>query len=243
MTKSARQCAASAKPQPDLSDPLHMSEITRIDTITLEGMLPQVFAAESIPPSDVWNCHLEFHRGVSYRVEASSGAGKSSMCAYIFGSRTDFEGRLLFDGEDASRLTMSDWLSLRRRNIAYLPQELALFPELTAMENIRLKNSLTDEIPEDQIVRWLHDLGIATRKDTPAGKMSVGQQQRIGIIRALCQPFDFLLLDEPVSHLDETNNRIAADIISSEVSRRGASVISTSVGNPLMLEGCVNLRL
>lgn len=220
-----------------------MTGIERIDTITLEGMLPRVFAAESIPPSDVWRCHLEFRRGVSYRVEASSGAGKSSMCAFIFGSRTDFEGRLLFNGEDASRLNMSDWLSLRRRNIAYLPQELDLFPELTAIENIRLKNALTDEIPEEQIERWLHDLGIDSRKNNPAGKMSVGQQQRVGIIRALCQPFDFLLLDEPVSHLDEANNRIAAAIISSEASRRGASVITTSVGNPLLLDNCVNLKL
>lgn len=220
-----------------------MAEIARIDTITLEGMLPRVFAAESIPPSDVWRTRLEFHRGISYRVEASSGAGKSSMCAYIFGSRTDFEGKLLFNGEDSSHLSMSDWLSLRRRNLAYLPQELDLFPELTAMENIRLKNALTGEIPEEQIEHWLKELGIETRRNTPAGKMSVGQQQRIGIIRALCQPFDFLLLDEPVSHLDETNNRIAASIISAEAARRGASVISTSVGNPLLLEDCTHLKL
>ena len=73
--------------------------------------------------------------------------------------------------------------------------------------------------------------------------MSIGQQQRVGIIRAICQPFDFILLDEPVSHLDEDNNRKAAKIIIEAADSQGAGIISTSVGNPLMLDKTVNLRL
>ena len=80
-------------------------------------------------------------------------------------------------------------------------------------------------------------------KDYPVGKMSVGQQQRVGIIRALCQPFDFILLDEPVSHLDSRNNLIAARIIAEEADRQGAGIISTSVGNPLLLEDALTLKL
>ena len=64
----------------------------------------------------------------------------------------------------------------------------------------------------------------------------MGQQQRLAIVRALCQPFDFILLDEPVSHLDAENNAIAAEIIAEEASRQGAGIISTSVGNHLMLD-------
>ena len=79
-------------------------------------------------------------------------------------------------------------------------------------------------------------LGILFRRDYPAGRMSIGQQQRLAIIRALCQPFDFILLDEPVSHLDEENNRIAAEIIAEEARRQGAGIISTSVGNHLLLD-------
>ena len=73
--------------------------------------------------------------------------------------------------------------------------------------------------------------------------MSIGQQQRVGIIRALCQPFDFILLDEPVSHLDEENNRRAARMIAGEALRQGAGIITTSVGNPLLLEGAATLKL
>lgn len=214
-----------------------------IDTIRLEGMLPKVFAAEDIPSSDVWRASLAFRKGSLYLVEAASGGGKSSMCAYIYGTRVDYEGRLLLGGRDASTLTIAEWQEARRRHLAYLPQELSLFPELTAMQNIELKNSLTGWKTKGEIEEWLHVLGIDSRRDTPVGRMSVGQQQRVGIIRALCQPFDFILLDEPVSHLDAGNNRLAARMVMDEAARQGAGVISTSVGNPLVLEGCIRLKL
>lgn len=215
----------------------------QIGRIEMKGMLPRVFVSEKIPPSDVWRHDVAFERGRFYLVEAASGGGKSSMCAYIFGARTDYEGRLLFDGEDAAGISMAGWQALRRRNIAYLPQELSLFPELTAWENIQLKNRVTGYASEKMVERWLEQLGIASRRDYPAGRMSIGQQQRVAIIRSVCQPFDFILLDEPVSHLDEDNNRIAAAIIAEEARRQGAGVISTSVGNHILLDYNERLRL
>lgn len=215
----------------------------QIGRIEMKGMLPRVFVSEKIPPSDVWRHDVAFERGKFYLVEAASGGGKSSMCAYIFGARTDYEGRLLFDGEDAAGISMAGWQALRRRNIAYLPQELSLFPELTAWENIQLKNRVTGYASEKMVERWLEQLGIASRRDYPAGRMSIGQQQRVAIIRSVCQPFDFILLDEPVSHLDEENNRIAATIIAEEARRQGAGVISTSVGNHILLDYNERLRL
>ena len=215
----------------------------QIGRIEMKGMLPRVFVSEKIPPSDVWRHTVAFERGKFYLVEAASGGGKSSMCAYIFGARTDYEGRLLFDGEDAAGISMAGWQALRRRNIAYLPQELSLFPELTAWENIQLKNRVTGYASDKMVERWLEQLGIASRRDYPAGRMSIGQQQRVAIIRSVCQPFDFILLDEPVSHLDEENNRIAATIIAEEARRQGAGVISTSVGNHILLDYNERLRL
>lgn len=215
----------------------------RIDTITLRGMLPRVFENENIPHSEVWRTDVSFRRGELCLIEAASGAGKSSLCAYIYGTRTDYLGTLLFNSTDASTLPIAQWQELRRRHLAYLPQELALFPELTALENIRLKASLTGDVDEEQIEEWLAELGIDSRADYPVGKMSIGQQQRVAIIRSICQPFDFILLDEPVSHLDEQNNRTAAAIMLREARRRGAGIITTSVGNPLLLEGMATLKL
>lgn len=218
-------------------------EIPAVNSITLESALPSVFVNENIPVSDIWRTTLTFEKGNFYLVEAASGGGKSSMCAYIFGARTDYEGRILFNGEDVSRFGIDRWQEIRRRHIAYLPQELSLFPELSAWDNIQLKNRLTGYASERMVETWMERLGVAAFRDRPAGRLSIGQQQRVAIIRAVCQPFDFLMLDEPVSHLDGDNNLEAARLVTEEASRLGAGIISTSVGNHIKLEYSDTLKL
>lgn len=214
-----------------------------IEEITLQGLLPSVFAREELPFSEVWRRNISFRRGRRYLVESASGGGKSSLAAFIMGARRDYEGRLLFDGRDASILSIADWQELRRSHIAYLPQELALFPELSAIDNIRLKGEICGKADMKRVEEWMERLGIASRRDYPAGRLSIGQQQRVALIRSLCQPFDFILLDEPVSHLDGANNRLAARIVEEEAGRQGAGIITFSVGNPLLIENPEKLNL
>lgn len=65
--------------------------------------------------------------------------------------------------------------------------------------------------------------------------MSFGQQQRVAMIRALVQPFDFILVDEPISHLDDNNSKIMGDIMMTEAKTQGAGVIVTSIGKHMNL--------
>ena len=117
---------------------------------------------------------------------------------------------------------------------------MQLFPELTVLENIAIKNRLTNHRPMKWVTDMLEEMEIGDKANSPAAILSVGQQQRAAIIRALCQPFDFLLIDEPVSHLDERNNGIVADIINRAAQAEGAAVIATSVGNKINLDfNCV----
>ena len=202
-----------------------------MNTIELRNTLPAVFAGRDKNESEVWLQNLTFEKGKHYLISAESGTGKSSMCSYIYGYRVDYSGQFLFDGQDIRSLTVPQWCEVRKRQIAYLPQDMRLFPELTALENIQLKNQLTGFKTEAQILPLFEALGIADKVNSPVGKLSIGQQQRVAIIRTLCQPCDFILLDEPVSHLDETNNRIVAQLVQEEAQRQGAGIISTSVGN------------
>lgn len=214
-----------------------------MQSITLSDVLPRVFADRSDIRSQVWRTDLRLESGKKYLIMAESGGGKSSLCAYIYGYRTDYEGTIRFDNRSIGELSITEWCNVRRNDIAYLPQELRLFPELTALENVELKNRLSRHKTSEQIAEMFDRLGIADKLNSPVGKLSIGQQQRVAIIRTLCQPCSFFLLDEPVSHLDAANNSIVARMVTEEAERLGAGIIATSVGNNLDINAEEVLRL
>lgn len=219
----------------------------RIETIELDGVLPEVFADKDGKcdgaQSDVWLRCLTLNRGTKYMVEAESGTGKSSLCSFMYGNRSDYRGEIKFDGRNIRKFGIREWCDARMTALALLPQEMRLFPELTVMDNIRVKNRLTGYKSEKEICDMLDRLEIGDKSMEMAGRLSIGQQQRVGIVRALCQPMDFLLLDEPVSHLDGRANRMVAELISEAVTAQGAGVVATSVGNGLDMEFDIILRL
>lgn len=192
--------------------------------------MPHVFSQRDDIVSELWNKDVTFDKGHLYLVEADSGKGKSTFCSYVVGYRHDYTGHVLFDDRDTRSLKVSEWVDVRRRHVSHLFQELRLFPELTAMENVEIKNKLTGYKSKEQIVQWFDMLGIGDKLNSKVGFMSFGQQQRVAMIRALVQPFDFILVDEPISHLDDNNARIMGDIMMSEAKRQGAGVIVTSIG-------------
>ena len=201
-----------------------------MERISFESVLPQVFTQHKDFKSEIWNSKVTFERGYLYLVEAESGKGKSTFCSYISGYRHDYTGHILFDETDISTYKMYDWVNFRRRHISHLFQELRLFPELTAFENVEIKNQLTRWKSSTQIKEWFEQLDIADKLGVEVGKMSYGQQQRVAMMRALVQPFDFLLLDEPISHLDDNNAQTMAEIMLAEAREQEAAVIVTSIG-------------
>lgn len=201
-----------------------------MDSIRLEHTFPEVFAKRSDLQSDVWQQDVTFERGKLYLVEADSGTGKSSLCSFIYGYRQDYQGIITFDGQNIRNLKTRDWTRLRRNSLSLMWQELRLFPELTAMENVMIKNRLTGFKRRKQILEWFDALGISDKVDTKVGIMSYGQQQRVALMRALAQPIDFLFVDEPISHLDDGNARQMADVMMEEATRQGAGVVVTSIG-------------
>lgn len=207
-----------------------------MQTITLTNVLPHVFAARTDLKSEVWQQDVKFEKNKLYLVEAMSGTGKSTLCSYILGYRHDYTGKVMFDATDTKSISVSGWVNIRQRSISHLFQELRLFPELTALENVMIKNNLTNFKPVDEIKDWFERLGIGDKLNAKVGRMSFGQQQRVAMMRALVQPFDFILADEPISHLDDTNSAIMADIMMTEAKRQGAGVIVTSIGKHMELD-------
>ena len=207
-----------------------------MDRITLYHTLPEVFAGKDYIDSDIWHQDVEFERGRFYQIEAASGTGKSSLCSYIYGYRSDYQGIINFDGNNIRNLSVKDWVNIRKQSLSMLFQDLRLFTELTAMENVLLKNSLTGFKKRKDIKNLFYELDIGDKMNVEVGKLSFGQQQRVALIRALCQPSDFIFLDEPVSHLDEVNARNMARILTEEAMKQGAGVVVTSIGKSLELD-------
>ena len=179
--------------------------------------------------SEVWNRDLAFQPGERLRILARSGKGKTTLLSVLYGLRTDYRGRVHFDGADIRHYGHDAWHRLRQQQISFVFQDLQLFDELTARENVDLKNRLTVHKSAPEIQSLFEALGLADKRDAPAGRLSRGQQQRVAIIRALCQPFEWLLLDEPFSHLDQSMIDQAAAVIDDECKRRGAGLILTSL--------------
>lgn len=214
-----------------------------MNEIKLHNVLPEIFAQRRDIDSDIWLRDITFEQGKHYLVKAISGAGKSSLCSYLYGQRGDYSGDILFDGEDISTFGTSRWCDIRQREISVLFQDLKLFGELTAMQNVEIKNDITKTKSRSEIVALFEEFGIGDKLDSRIDRMSFGQQQRVALIRALCQPFSFILLDEAVSHLDDTNSDIMRDIVVREAKSRGAAMIVTSIGKHLNIDYDICLSL
>ncbi|MBQ1588884.1 MAG: ATP-binding cassette domain-containing protein [Prevotella sp.] len=206
-----------------------------MESINFCSVCPQVFLHREDLTSEVWKQNIGFNKGKTYLVEADSGQGKSTFCSYVMGYRHDYEGKILFDQQDIIQYRVKEWTDVRRLHISCLFQDLRLFPELTALENVEIKNQLTQHKSKEEIVSWFERMGIADKMNTQIGLMSFGQQQRVAMIRALAQPFDFILADEPISHLDDQNAEMMGVIMMEEAQAQHAGVIVTSIGKHMDL--------
>ena len=223
---------------PFVSNHFSQSIICRLEMEKIEflNVLPQVFAQRDDIKSGIWRQEKVFEKGKLYLIEAESGKGKSTFCSYVTGYRHDYSGKVMFDGKDTKAYKENMWTAIRQRHIALLFQELRLFPELTAYENVEIKNRLTQWKSRKQIETWFERLGIADKLSTKVGRMSFGQQQRVAMVRSLVQPFDFLLADEPISHLDDANAETMGEVMMEEARAQGAGVIVTSIGKRILLD-------
>lgn len=205
-----------------------------LDSIILDNLNLKASAGapDEGAPSEVFSRQLTFHKGDSYLIEAGSGRGKSSLFSFLSGLRSDYSGKISFRTADGKNILPSDrtFVEMRRRSLAIMFQDCRLFPELTAVENVMLKSQLTGFMTESEVREILIRLGLSKHLDRPCAMLSLGQQQRVAFVRALAQPCDFILLDEPVSHLDETNAMEMAQMLRERQLRDAIGVIVTSVG-------------
>ena len=205
--------------------------------ISLNGVIPRYIDKGKALTSYVWGKNLEIKKGEHLHIVAPSGTGKSSIIHFIYGLRNDYEGTISYDGKNIDKLNSDEFAIYRQQKVSIVFQDLRLFENQTAFENIEIKRALNPYHKVDAIKEMAARLGIADKLNQSAGSCSYGEKQRIAIIRALMQPFDFLLLDEPYSHLDENNRKKAMELIYEECAQRGAAMVFADLKPLELLSG------
>jgi len=193
--------------------------------IQLRKVTPDYIEKEKRKTSQIWEQDLTINKGEHLHIVAPSGSGKTSLMHFIYGLRKDYSGTIFYDNAEIKNLSTENFSSFRQNKISIIFQDLRLFENQTVKENIEIKRMLDPYHSSEKIDEMTLRLGIKNKLDQEVKNCSYGEQQRIAIIRALMQPFDFLLLDEPYSHLDEVNRKKAMELIYEECEKRDAAMV------------------
>ncbi|MFM7604124.1 MAG: ABC transporter ATP-binding protein [Prosthecobacter sp.] len=137
----------------------------------------------------------------------STGCGKTTLLEVLCGLRRPQRGRVLIDGRDVTSLEP------RERGIGYVPQDLALFPTLKVYDQIAFALKLRGLTAAARVRELADELVISHLLDRQPETLSGGEKQRVAIARALATSPQFLLLDEPLSALDEAMRGEAAAML------------------------------
>ena len=184
-------------------------------------------------------------RGVSFEVQPGelvaicgrSGSGKTTLLNILSGLDRATSGRAWVAGQEVTAMSRDEQLKLRREQVALVFQSFALLPMLSAAENIGVPMRLTrvDSASREQRVSALLSLvGLEGSGRKRPHELSGGEQQRIGIARALANNGQLLLADEPTGQLDSQTARQIMGLIRSIVHAEGLTAIATTHDRGLM---------
>jgi branched-chain amino acid transport system ATP-binding protein len=161
--------------------------------LALEGVHTHIGAYHILHGVD-----LVVPRGELTLLLGRNGAGKTTTLRTIMGLWSASQGKIIFDGQDITALNTPD---IAKKNIAYVPENMGIFADLTVKENMLLaaRNANHSAQMDEARLQWIFDLFPAVHQfwNHPAGKLSGGQKQMLAVSRAIVEPRDLLIVDEP----------------------------------------------
>lgn len=152
--------------------------------------------------------NLNIERGEVVSITGPSGAGKTTLLQIMGSLDKPDGGRVLYDGQDITRMNEKEISAFRNRHIGFVFQFHQLLPEFTALENITIPMLIAGQGMRQANARakeLLELLGLADRADHKPAELSGGEKQRIAVARALANQPDVILADEPSGSLDTKN--------------------------------------
>ncbi|MFD2657744.1 ABC transporter ATP-binding protein [Gracilibacillus thailandensis] len=151
------------------------------------------------------NTNVSFDKGKFYTILGQSGSGKTTLLSLLSAMDTPHNGEVVFDGRNILEIGHDNY---RRNKVGIIFQSYNLIPTFTAVENVLVSMSITEnELPDDHktvAYNLLDYIGISQDKaNRTVNKLSGGEQQRVAIARALSTNVELILADEPTGNLDE----------------------------------------
>lgn len=156
-----------------------------------------------------------------------SGAGKSTLLSMMGGMDTPTSGKAIVNGIDLSRLNPDELAKFRKERIGYIFQSFNLLGNLKAIDNITLPVILEPDKGRkiNRIMELAAQIGIIDRLGHLPGELSLGEQQRVAILRAMINSPGIILADEPTAHLDNDNSLKIIEIFKKLNRERGATIV------------------
>ena len=168
---------------------------------------------------------LRVRRGEFLAVMGPSGCGKSTLL-HVLGLMTAPDaGEVRIDGRDAGTLSPAQRAEVRRRRIGFVFQRFNLLSVLSAYDNIRLSLRMRGLDGRARIAELLEAMGVAHVAARKPGELSIGEQQRIAVARALAHRPDILLADEPTGSLDSDNRDALLELLAEANRRQGQTIV------------------
>ena len=167
-----------------------------------------------------------------------SGSGKSTLLLMLGGMLTPTSGAVCYNGANLYRVSRRDRNRFRRTSLGFLFQKFYLMPYLSVYDNIRMPLLLRGAAASasTKIIDLAQRLQIAARLRHRPAELSVGEQQRVAMARALVAEPDVILADEPTGNLDKANRDIMAECFQDE-NRRGRTIILATHEEALLALG------
>ena len=162
--------------------------------------------------------------GQQLALRGASGTGKTTFLNCIAGILRPDAGDIEMAGQNIAIASESQRDELRAQHIGYIFQTFNLLQGYTCLENVLLGMSFSGPANTQQATALLNRVGLADRMDYRPGELSVGQQQRVAVARALANQPNLVLADEPTGNLDPQNAQEALQLIR-EVCRENTAAL------------------
>ena len=190
--------------------------------------LTKVYASDGVETPALRSVDLAVEAGEFVSIMGPSGCGKSTLLYLLGLLATPTDGTVCLDGQDTAGLGDGGRTRLRRRHIGYVFQRFNLLPTLSAEDNLALALRLRGERPGEAPREMLRAVGLEDKRRRRPGQLSVGEQQRVAVARALVTRPTVLLADEPTGNLDSEASARVMDLVGRLHRERGQTVVLIS---------------